>query len=300
MKIRHILTICIAVALTACKSDFTVRVNPDIIMFSAESYTLGIMEQDKEDESGDEQWHEITISATKSVDYDRNIGVEVIWSESSAIEGLHYVLESNTLTIPKGKLTTALRLRGMAENIPVGEELTLCLSLVLDEENVSELYGTRSEVKLQRCCKFDIQNFVGYAKMTSSWTMQYMNSDARLVRTELGKKKNSLVIKNMLYEGYDIEVEFDDSNPLEPRVIVPDAQVIGSTGEAFGTIYGNGKLMMSEPTGYTSYYGTCENFMVLYTMMYVDNVGTVGVYVNIFEWISDDEDEAERIMREGF
>lgn len=298
MKIRHILTICIAVALTACKSDFTVRVNPDIIMFSAENYTLGIMEQDKEDESGDEQWHEITISATKSVDYDRNIGVEVIWSESSAIEGLHYVLESNTLTIPKGKLTTALRLRGIAENIPVGEELTLCLNLILDQENTSELYGTRSEVKLQRCCKFDIQNFVGYAKMTSSWTMQYMNSDARLVCTELGKEENSLVIKNMLYEGYDIEVEFDDSNPLEPRVIVPDAQVIGSTGEAFGTIYGNGKLMMSEPTGYTSYYGTCENFMVLYTMMYVDNVGTVGVYVNIFEWIT--KDEYDRLMREGF
>lgn len=298
MKIKHLLTICIAFALTACKSDFTVPVNPDIIMFSAESYTLGIMEQDKEDESGDEQWHEITISATKVVDYDRNIGVEVLWSESSAIEGLHYVVESNTLTIPAGELTTALRIRGMAENIPVGEELTLCLSLVLDEENVSELYGTRSEVKLQRCCKFDIENFVGYAKMTSSWTMQYMNSDARLVRTKLGKDKNSLIIEEMFYEGYDIEVEFDNSDPLEPRVIVPDAQVIGSTGEAFGTIYGNGKLMMSEPMGYTSYYGTCENFMVLYTMMYVDNVGTVGVYVNIFEWISDDE--AERIKREGF
>jgi hypothetical protein len=32
--------------------------------------------------------------------------------------------------------------------------------------------------------------------------------------------------------------------------------------------------------------------------MYVEEVGTVGSYVNILEWISDDE--AERIMREGF
>jgi hypothetical protein len=38
--------------------------------------------------------------------------------------------------------------------------------------------------------------------------------------------------------------------------------------------------------------------MVLYTMMYVDNVGIVGVFASIFEWISDEE--AERIMREGF
>ena len=102
----------------------------------------------------------------------------------------------------------------------------------------------------------------------------------------------------MFYEGYDIKISLDDSDPLAPRVIVPEEQVLGSTGEAFGTIYGNGKLMMSEPSGYTSYYGTCENFMVLYSMMYVDNVGTVGTFVNIFEWIS--KEEAERIMREGF
>lgn len=208
------------------------------------------------------------------------------------------MVESHTLTIPKGKLTTTLRVRGIVENIAIGEELTIAFNLVLSEECKSDLYSTRSDVKLQRCCKFDIANFEGYAKITSTWTMQYMNSDARLVSTERGQQKNSIVVKDMFYEGYDIVVEFDDSNPLEPRVIVPDAQVVGSTGEAFGTIYGDGKLLMSEPMGYTSYFGTCENFMVLYTMMYVENVGTVGTYVNIFEWIS--EDEAERIMREGF
>ena len=290
MSVKHIVAICIAFLLSACRADYTVNVNPDIVMFSQENYTLGVMDS--------EEWLEIPISATKVVDYDRNIGVEVLWSESSAIEGLHYVVESNTLTIPKGELITALRIRGIAENIAVGEELTICFNLVLDQENVSEIYGTRSEVKLQRCCKFDINNFVGYAKITSTWTMQYMNSDARLVRTELGKKENSIVVKDMFYEGYDIELSFDDSDPLAPRVIVPDAQVVGSTGEAFGTIYGDGKLLMSEPTGYSSYFGACENFMVVYSLMYVENVGTVGTYVNIFEWVSDDE--AERIMREGF
>jgi hypothetical protein len=75
-------------------------------------------------------------------------------------------------------------------------------------------------------------------------------------------------------------------------------QVPEKSVKAFGTIYGNGKLMMDEPMGYVSYYGTCENFLVLYSLMYVEEVGTVGSYVNILEWISDDE--AERIMREGF
>ena len=290
MNLKHIITICIVLALSACKSDYTVHVSPDIIMFSSESYTLGVVDS--------QEWHEIPISASDVADYDRNIGVEVVSVESSAVEGLHYVVESNTLTIPKGKLTAALRIRGIADNINVGEELVIVLNLVLDEANTSEIYGTRSEVTLQRCCAFDINNFVGYAKVTSTWTMQYMNSDARLVRTVLGDEPNSILIEDMFYDGYDIEVKFDDSNILEPRVTMDDDQVVGTTGEAFGTIYGDGKLLMREPTGYNSYFGACENFMVLYTMMYVGNVGTVGIYVNIFEWIT--KDEYDRIMREGF
>jgi hypothetical protein len=144
-----------------------------------------------------------------------------------------------------------------------------------------------------------MNNFIGWAKVTSTWSMQYMNSDACLVETVLGKDKKSIIIKDMFYEGYDIKVSLDNSNRLEPRATLkPTEQVLGSTGEAFGTIYGNGKLMMMEPMGYTSYYGTCEKFMVLYTTMYVDNVGTVGTYVNIIEWIT--EEEAERLKRESF
>jgi hypothetical protein len=56
--------------------------------------------------------------------------------------------------------------------------------------------------------------------------------------------------------------------------------------------------MMMQPTGYTSYFSSCEKFMVQYATIYVEEVGTVGTYVHIFEWISNDE--AERIMREGF
>ena len=96
---------------------------------------------------------------------------------------------------------------------------------------------------LQRCCPFDINNFAGYAKITSTWLMQYMNTDSRLVETEVDAATNSLTIKSMFYEGYDIKISLDDSDPLAPRVIVPEEQVLGSTGEAFGTIYGNGKLI---------------------------------------------------------
>ena len=276
--------------LAGCQAEKTTYEGPDYILFSADSHTLGILDS--------EEWFEIPISATRTANEERTIGVEVVASESSAIEGLHYILESNTLTIPKGELTTAVRIKGLAENIDINSMLSIKLRLVIDPELVWDAYGIESEVLLQKCCPFDINNFTGYAKITSTWTMQYMNAEARLVRTERDPEdKSAIIVKDMFYDGYDIRLRLNSDDRLNPTVELAE-QVLGTTGEAFGTIYGNGKLMMAEPTGYTSYYGTCENFLVLYTMMYVDGVGVVGTYVNIFEWISDLE--AERIMREGF
>lgn len=290
--LRHIFYGGIALLglLAGCQAEKTTYDGPNYILFSADSHTLGILDS--------EEWFEIPISATRTANEERTIGVEVVASESSAIEGLHYILESNTLTIPKGELTTAVRIKGLAENIDINSMLSIKLRLVIDPELVWDAYGIESEVQLQRCCPFDINNFTGYAKITSTWTMQYMNAEARLVRTERDlKDQNTIIIKDMFYDGYDIRLRLNSDDRLNPTVELAE-QVLGTTGEAFGTIYGNGKLMMAEPTGYTSYYGTCENFLVLYSMMYVDGVGIVGTYVNIFEWISDLE--AERIMREGF
>ena len=290
--LRHIFYGGIALLglLAGCQAEKTTYEGPDYILFSADSHTLGILDS--------EEWFEIPISATRTANEERTIGVEVVASESSAIEGLHYILESNTLTIPKGELTTAVRIKGLAENIDINSMLSIKLRLVIDPELVWDAYGIESEVLLQKCCPFDINNFTGYAKITSTWTMQYMNAEARLVRTERDPEdKSAIIVKDMFYDGYDIRLRLNSDDRLNPTVELAE-QVLGTTGEAFGTIYGNGKLMMAEPTGYTSYYGTCENFLVLYTMMYVDGVGVVGTYVNIFEWISDLE--AERIMREGF
>ena len=289
--LRHIFYGGIALLglLAGCQAEKTTYEGPDYILFSADSHTLGILDS--------EEWFEIPISATRTANEERTIGVEVVASESSAIEGLHYILESNTLTIPKGELTTAVRIKGLAENIDINSMLSIKLRLVIDPELVWDAYGIESEVQLQRCCPFDINNFTGYAKITSTWTMQYMNAEARLVRTERDPEdKSAIIVKDMFYDGYDIRLRLNSDDRLNPTVELAE-QVLGTTGEAFGTIYGNGKLMMAEPTGYTSYYGTCENFLVLYSMMYVDGVGVVGTYVNIFEWISDLE--AERIMREG-
>ncbi|MBQ5737712.1 MAG: DUF4984 domain-containing protein [Alistipes sp.] len=288
--INSLVALLAAILTLGCQSENNTYEGPNYILFSAESYTFGVIDN--------EEWLEVPISATRTANHNRYIGVEVVASKSSAIEDLHYTLESTTLCIPEGKLTTSLRIRGIADNISVGSNPTITLRLVLNEEDVWEEYGTECCVELQRCCKFDINNFEGYAVLTSTWCMQYMNTESRLVHTHSESENDVVVIEDMFYEDYDIRIKLEKEDRLNPLAGLDGEQVVGSTGEAFGTIYGDGKLLITEPMGTTSYYSMCEGFVLLYTTMYVDGVGTVGTYVNILEWISDDE--AERIMREGF
>ena len=278
-------------SLVGCEPERPTYDGPNYIMFSAERHDLGILDS--------EEWFEIPITATRTADHDRNVGVEIIAARSSAIYGMHYTIESTTVTIPAGELTAMLRIKGYPEAISVSDNIGITLNLVLNEEDVWEEYGTETEVYLHKCCPLDINAFTGYAVLTSTWTMQYMNVESLLVKTHLDETTpNTIVVESMYYAGYDIRITFKNENRLEPLIEMPEPQVVGSTGEAFGTIYGNGKLMMTQPADSGSYYSPCEGFLLQYVTLYVEEVGTVGTYANILEWISDDE--AERIMREGF
>lgn len=277
-------------SLVSCEAERTTYDGQNYIMFSAERHDLGILDS--------EEWFEIPISATRTAKHDRNVGVEIVAARSSAIYGLHYTIESTTVTIPAGELTAMLRIKGYPEAIGVGENLGITLNLAIEEESVWEEYGTETEVYLHKCCPLDMNAFTGYAVLTSTWAMQYMNLESKLVKTHLDPTTpNTIAVEDMYYAGYDIRISFKEENRLEPLIEMEEPQVMGSTGEAFGTIYGNGKLMMMQPADSGSYYSPCEGFMLQYVTIYVEEVGTVGSYVHILEWISDDE--AERILREG-
>lgn len=284
------LGVMLLASLVGCEAERTTYDGQNYIMFSAERHDLGILDS--------EEWFEIPISATRTAKHDRNVGVEIVAARSSAIYGLHYTIESTTVTIPAGELTAMLRIKGYPEAIGVGENLGITLNLAIEEESVWEEYGTETEVYLHKCCPLDMNAFTGYAVLTSTWAMQYMNLESILVKTHLDPTMpNTIVVEDMYYAGYDIRINFKEENRLEPLIEMEEPQVMGSTGEAFGTIYGNGKLMMMQTADSGSYYSPCEGFMLQYVTIYVEEVGTVGSYVHILEWISDDE--AERILREG-
>lgn len=261
---------------------------PQYIMFSDSLFTFGILDS--------EEYFDIPVCATTTCTHDRTVAVEIVEKESNAIDGFQYELESPTVVIPAGKLSANVRVKGYPENIEYADSIGFTLQLLTDDE--WDLYGTKANVILQKCCPYSRDSFTGYVKITSTFLMSFVYDSDRLARIEADPEdENGLVIKDFLYDGYDIKVSLDNSDRLNPTLsYVP--QQMADTDYAFGTRYGNGQIMIKAPTGYLSYFNCCENFFLLYMTAYVENVGTVGTYVNVFKMISDAE--AEKIKNEGF
>ena len=128
MKNIHILYIAAAVLAltTACKEHYTTYSDAEYVMF-ADSISTNVVEKDNNRFS-------VAVASTVARSYDRTFGVEVVDAGSNAIEGKHYRLLSNTVTIPAGKLATAVEVEGIYENIEPTDSLGFKLRLVMAEQ----------------------------------------------------------------------------------------------------------------------------------------------------------------------
>lgn len=281
--------------MAGCKEEHTTYKGPNYIMFSDSLYVLPVQ--------NNEEYFDIPVAATQACTYDRTIAVEIIDKESNAIEGLHYTLMENTVTIKAGERVANVRVRGLYDNIAVTDSLGFTLRLVTEKDTQWEMYGTDANIILRKTCPFNIYDFEGYIVLKSTYLYDYTVVDKRLVRAEVDtEEENTIIVKDYFYDGYDVKLKFITKDPLNP-LIEMEEQVFGPTDEAFGTIYGDGKIRMLQPNGYTSYYSSCEGFVYQYMTLYVMNpdesiYGTVGTFINVLKWITDDE--AEKLKREGY
>lgn len=285
----------ILISVAACDEEYTTYNGPDYMMFSDTIYVLPVQNS--------QEIFDIPVVATQTCNYDRTVAVEIIDAQSNAIEGKHYVIESNTVTIKAGERVANVSVRGVYENISVYDSLGFSLRLLVEEDAKWELYGDNAKVLLQKACPFDINAFTGYCVVTSTYIMNYMtNIDMRLVSSEVDpENENTIIIRDYFYDGYDVRIKFETDDILNPLISF-DEQPFGPTSEAFNTLYGDGVIHMYQPAAYTSYYSSCEKFIFQYMTLYVPGMpadaNTVGTFINAVEWISDDE--AEKLMREGY
>ena len=308
---KRLLNIFMALAIVAgvvsCKEQYITYNDAEYLMFSDTLTTNAVLS------TGDPI--KVSIASTVARQYDRTYAVEIIDKGSNAIEGVHYRLKSNTFTIPAGKLSAEVEVLGNYDNIEPTDSLGFTLQLVMPDALKWDLYPNhnRTKVVMFKSCPFDVNEWGGteleprYCLLTSLLLYSYPGTNAsyqRLVKCYKHKnKENTVVMDDLFYDGYDVELTFNTENPSQPLLTMEADQVIGDEFAVFGIAWGDGKILaQSSPTGtYVSSYNACQKYAQLYVRMYIKDfstlIGYVGDFYNILEWVS--KEEAEEIMREG-
>lgn len=300
MKNNSFLTICACAILSAglmsCSEKYVTYNDAEYVMFADTAATYVIRE--------DIPSFEVPVVSTVTCSYDRNFAVEIIDRGSSAIEGRDYTLETNNFTIKAGENKALVKVNGNFDMLNSSKEVSFRLRLVMPDRLIFPMGGDQTRVTIRKTCKFRRENFTGWAMVTSVFLYYYSPSNRyqRLIRTVADPEDaNSVILKSFLADGYDVSIRFDDeTDPLNPSVEVVDTQVISDEASIFGTIHGDNHILASTSPLYSSYFYGDKNAVGLYTRVFVMNigeyVGTVGDYMNVIEWVSDEE--AERLRNE--
>ena len=299
---KSLVVIATVAGFIACHERYTTYSDKEYVMF-ADSLSTNVVLENQEHFS-------VAVSSTVARDYDRTFGVEIIDEGSNAIEGHHYRLLSNSVTIPAGKLAGEVRIHGYYENIEATDSLGFGLRLVMPESlkfNTVEKYKNSdcTKVSMAKVCPYSIDNFTGWCVVTSLMLYNYPGTNPsyqRLVKCEKHPTESeTIIVRNFLYDGYDVTMRFHAENPANMVVEMDDDQVLSDEASVFGQILGDNHILCGESPYNDSFFNTCQRFATLWLNVYVydlgDPIGTVGQFYNILEWISDEE--AERLQREG-
>lgn len=283
-----------AMAFNACQERYVTYEGAEYVMFADTLAVYPVME-------GADQFS-IPVVSTVTRDYDRTFGVEVLDKLSNAIERKHYSLESNTITIKAGETRADVKVRGHFENIGEADSLGFALQLVMKDELVMPLYGKQTKAVLMKTGKFDRSKFTGYCVLSSMFLQNYSQTGEynRLIFTEPHPTlKNVVICRNWIKDGYDVELTFNDEDPLMP-IVTMARTVAGDQGSFFGTAYGQwgDKLYVCSSNLAQSIFYPLGGYLYIWTEISVDEYGIVGNFYNVMQWVTDEE--AERIKREGF
>ena len=283
-----------AMALNACQERYVTYDGAEYVMFADTLAVYPVME-------GADQFS-IPVVSTVTRDYDRTFGVEVLDKLSNAIERKHYSLESNTITIKAGETRTDVKVRGHYNNIGEADSLGFALQLVMNDELEMPLYGKQTKAVLMKTGKFDRSKFTGYCVLSSMFLQNYSQNGEynRLIYTEPHPTlKNTVICRNWIKDGYDVELTFNDEDPLMP-IVTMARTVAGDQGSFFGTSYGQwgDKLYVRSSNLAQSIFYPLGGYLYVWTELSVDEYGIVGNFYNVMQWVTDEE--AERIKREGF
>ncbi|MEG1586569.1 MAG: DUF4984 domain-containing protein [Bacteroidales bacterium] len=264
-------------ALTSCNEEKVLYGGNEYVMFADTLYYMPVTPDA-------EKTFDVVVSTTKKDNKDRTYGVELVVNKSNAIEGRHFELLTNNVTIKAGELTGVVPVKGHYDHIAYGDSLALTLRLLTPKNESWDMYGKETNVSLIKCIPFSIDDFTGNLKFYASFPF-----DQSVISFYVKSEKlndSTLIIKEAFSSKYDLKVRFKDNkvNPLETSLSVAEQVVFADAG--VGRVYAS--TVDTKPSFYSSHMRS----LYMYLDMFVPEVGTFGVYQYMFKWVPQSEVDA--------
>lgn len=265
-----------ALLMVACESEDKMYEGKNYVMFSDSIYTMPVMVDDQE--------FEVPVAATTTASYDRNYAVEILHEKSTAVRGVHFdfVEGSNNITIKAGERVGMVRIKPIYSHMERNDSLVISLRLLEPAEEQLAIYGNTTRIDMVKCYPFDMNDFIfpgGNMYMLASFPF---SNDTQQIRVN-GEVKDdhTFILKDAFSDIYPLRLEFDDSDPLDYTIRVPEQPAFKDSG--YGTVYVRSVDM------YPSYFVVPDHFFVLYLEVYIPQLGSFGVYQYIFKCITQNE-----------
>lgn len=267
----------LCIAFTSCNEEKILYSGNEYVMFTDSLYYMPVTpDADKT--------FDVVVSATKKYHTDRTYGVELVVNRSNAIEGRHFELLTNNVTIKAGELTGVVPVKGLYDNITYGDSLALTLRLLAPKNESWALYGKETNVSLVKCPPFSVDHFTGNLKFFASFPFNQSVISFYVKSERLND--STLLIKGPFNDKYDLKVRFKDNkeNSFETSLTVAEQPAFADAGV--------GRVYMRTVDSNPSFYSTHMRSLYMYLDMFVPEVGTFGVYQYMFKWVPQSEVDA--------
>lgn len=270
-------TAVVALGLTSCNSEDVTYTGSQFVMFADSTFSMPVFENDSV--------FEIDVVSSSKSSVDRNYAVDVVTSGSTAIRGFHYdfVDGSNNVTIKAGENKTSIKIRSYYKSINYSDSIVLKLELLAPKEEQLAGYANNTAVNFFKCPTFIFEEFFypgNYLKMYASFPL----SDATSIyyrESNIYVDSEQIIIKGLVAKGFDIKAIFDNSDPVSPRIIVPEQRLFKDVN--YGDVY------CRTVDAYPSFFLADDKLFAINLELYVPQIGSFGVYQYLFKCITEDE-----------
>lgn len=283
-KFLYVLLIA-AFAAAGCSRSVALYDGPEYVMFSDTTGIYPVTE--------DCTPYMVTVAATTVSDRDRTFGIVVDDVKSNAIEGVNFTLPEYNVTIKAGEMKAEFPVVADYDSFKSTDSIGVVLRLVADDRLMWK--NTETAISFFKACPQSVSDFLEDGGNFIFYASFPFSQDGSLVK-KLRKAKadpydpNVLVFEDLYDQNYDIRIRLVTGDYLNPKVEIPQQEAFFASDV--------GRVCIKTSPAFTSYYNSCQRFMMYYVDAFVEGGYSFGPAVYLLEWIS--QNEADYYELNGF